>query len=175
MYQSSGTCLWAVTYWIGSFILASTFIEGIMSPYIRNKLRSSKAESLKDVFSHAILEDQKQKLRALDFEIPRADSIGHCEVNAIRSLSCYRCGSTSHLVRECPMPAEPPQAPANNRVNQNGNNNNTNNNSSNKGNIQDALTAITRALQAVTQKIDKIHTPTKPIPYKQLQQITCSQ
>ena len=95
-----------------SFILASTFIEGIMSPHIRNKLRSCKTQSLKDVFSQAILEDQKQKLRALDFETPRADSIAHCEVNAIRSLNSYRCGSTFHLVRECPMPAEPPQAPA---------------------------------------------------------------
>ena len=130
----------------GSFMLASTFIEGIMSPHIRNKLRSCKAESLKDVFSQAILEDQQQKLRALDFETPRADSIGHCEVNAIRSLSCYRCGSSSHLVRECPMPADPPQAPANNKVKQHGNDNNTCNNGNNNGNIQDAVTAITQVL-----------------------------
>ena len=91
------------SYVHSSFILASTFIEAfIMSPHIRNKLRSCKAQSLTDVFSQAILEDQKQKLRALDFETPMADSTAHCEVNAIRSLSCYRCGSTSHLVRECP-------------------------------------------------------------------------
>ena len=160
----------------GSFILVSTFIEGIMSPHIRNKLRSCKAESLKDVFSQAILEDQQQKLRALDFETPRADSIAHCEVSAIRSLGCYRCGSTSHLVRECPMPAEPPQAPTNNRVNQNGNTNSINNNSSNNGNIQDALTAITQALQALTQKIrQNAYTNTEVIPHKQLQQITWSQ
>ena len=48
-----------------SFILASTFIEGIISPHIRNKLRSCKAQSLKDVFSQAILEDQQQRLKAL--------------------------------------------------------------------------------------------------------------
>ena len=30
-----------------SFILASTFIEGIISPHIRNKLRSCKAQSFK--------------------------------------------------------------------------------------------------------------------------------
>ena len=57
----------------GSFILTSTFIEGIMSPHSRNRLRSCKAQSLKDVFSQPILEDQKQKLRALDFETPRAE------------------------------------------------------------------------------------------------------
>ena len=96
----------------GSFILASTFIEGVMSPNIRNSLRSCKAQSLKDVFSQAILEDQKQNLRAFDFETPSVDNIAHCQGNAIRSFSCYRCGGTSHLVRECPMPAEPPQAPA---------------------------------------------------------------
>ena len=145
----------------GSFILASTFIEDIMSPHIRNRLRSCKAQSLKDVFSQAILEDQKQKLRALDFETPWADSIAHCEVNTIRSLSCYRCDSTSQLVRECPMPAEPPQAPSNNRVNQNGKTNSINNNSSNNCNIQDALTAITQALQPLTNKIDNMHNSTQ--------------
>ena len=159
----------------GSFTLASTFIVGIISPHIRNKLRSCKAQSLKDVFSQAILEDQQQKLRALDFETPMADSIAHCEENAIRSLSCYRCGSTSHLVRECPMPAEPPQAPTNNRVNQNGNNNSSNNNSSNNGNIQDVLTTITQALQALTQIIDKMHTPTQNHTTQKLPQITWSQ
>ena len=50
-----------------SFILSSTCIEGILSLHIRNMLRSCNAQSLKDVFSQAIQEDQKQKLRALDF------------------------------------------------------------------------------------------------------------
>ena len=59
------------------------------------------------------------------------------------------------------MLAEPPQAPANNRVNQTSNISNTNNNSSNKSNIQDALTTITQALQALTQKLDKMHKPTQ--------------
>ena len=126
-----------------------------MSPHIRNMLRSCKAQGLKDVFSQAILEDQRQKLRALDFETPRADSIAHCEINAIRSLSFYRCGSTSHLVRECPMPAESAPSPANNGVNQNANDNSTSNNTGNNDNIQDALGAITQALQALTQKIEK--------------------
>ena len=88
-------------------------------------------------------------MRALDFETPWADSIALCEVNATRSLSCYRCGSTS------------PQAPANNRVNQHGNDNSNSNNGSNNGNIQDALTAITQALQTLTWKIDKMHTSTQ--------------
>ena len=63
-------------------------------------MQSSKFKKI--CFFKAILEDQKQKLRDLDFETPRANSIAHCEVNAIRNLNCYRCSSTSHLVRECP-------------------------------------------------------------------------
>ena len=59
------------------------------------------------------------------------------------------------------MPADPPPAPTNNRVNQNGNTNSNHNNSSNNGNIQEALTTITKALHGITQKIDKMHTPTQ--------------
>ena len=115
------------------------------------------------MFSQAILEDQKQKLRALDFETPRVDSIVHCEVNAIRKPNCYRCGSTSHLVRECPMLAKPPQVPAINRVKQHANDFSTSSNSGDYGNIQDALTAITQALalQALTNKIVKMNTTTQ--------------
>ena len=74
------------------------------------------------------------------------------------------------------MPAEPPQAPAINRVKQHGNDNITSNYGSNNGNIQDALTAITQAVQVLTNKIDKnAYINTKVIPHKQLQQITWSQ
>ena len=89
-------------------------------------------------------------------------------------LSCYRCGRTSHLVRECPMPAESPQAPANNRVNQTANSNSTNNNISNNGNIQGALTDIAQALQALTNKIDKMHTPTQVIITNYMVTISCT-
>ena len=99
-----------------SFILASTFIEGIMSPHIRNKLRSCKIQSLKDVFSQAILEDQRQK-------------------------------------------SSP--APTNNRVKQHANDFGISSNSGNNGNIQDALTAITQGLQALTNKIDRMNTTTQ--------------
>ena len=51
-----------------SMILASIFSEGIMNPYIKNKLRSCKIATLQDIFKFALEEDQKQKIRALDFE-----------------------------------------------------------------------------------------------------------
>ena len=42
-----------------SIILASNFIEGVQNPHVKNKLRSYQFKNLKDIFEHAILEDQK--------------------------------------------------------------------------------------------------------------------
>ena len=46
-----------------SIILASNFIEGVQNPHVINKLRSNQVKNLKDIFGHAIQEDQKQKIR----------------------------------------------------------------------------------------------------------------
>ena len=48
-----------------STILASTFIDGIQNPYIRNKLRSYNVQNLPELYGLAIKEDQKQDQRAL--------------------------------------------------------------------------------------------------------------
>ena len=50
-----------------STILASTFIDRIQNPYIRNKLRSYNVQNLSKLYGLAIKEDQKQKTRELDF------------------------------------------------------------------------------------------------------------
>ena len=50
-----------------STILAYTFIDGIQNPYIRNKLRSYNVQNLSELYGLAIKEDQKQKIRELDF------------------------------------------------------------------------------------------------------------
>ena len=50
-----------------STILASTFIDGIQNPYIRNKLRSHNVQNLSELYGLAIKEDQKQRIRDLDF------------------------------------------------------------------------------------------------------------
>ena len=50
-----------------SVILASNFIDVVQNPHVKNKLRSYQIKNLKDIFGHPIQEDQKQKIRALDF------------------------------------------------------------------------------------------------------------
>ena len=52
-----------------SHILASNFIEEVQNPHVKNRLRSYQIKNLKEIFGHAIHEDQKQKIRALDFRV----------------------------------------------------------------------------------------------------------
>ena len=89
-----------------SAILASNFIEGVQNPYIKNKLRSYQVKNLKDIFCHAIQEDQKQKIRALDFGVAdpsERSTKTSCSINAIRDKGCFKCGSKDHLVKDCPL------------------------------------------------------------------------
>ena len=52
----------------------------------------------------AIKEDQKQKIRELDFgnSTPQ-ETIAHCDVNAIKGNGCYKCGSNDHYIKDCPL------------------------------------------------------------------------
>ena len=85
-----------------SMILASNFIEGIMNPYIKNKLRSCKIATLQDIFKFALEKDQKQKIRALDSEA-KPDTIAHCDIQAIKGNNCYKCGNEGHFITDCPL------------------------------------------------------------------------
>ena len=85
-------------------ILASNFIEGINNPHVKNKLRSFHIKNLKEIFSHAIHKDQKQKIRAIDFgESPKSVTTLNCDVNAIKGNNCFKCGSHTHFIKDCPL------------------------------------------------------------------------
>ena len=89
-----------------SAILASNFIEGVQSPHVKSKLRSYQVKNLKDIFGHAIQEDQKQKVRVLDFGVATHSETTtkiNCSINAIRDKGCFKCGSEDHFVEDCPL------------------------------------------------------------------------
>ena len=54
--------------------------------------------TLSDLFASALEEDQKQKIREIDFGTQGSQ----CEVHAIKGRGCYECGQEDHLVKDCP-------------------------------------------------------------------------
>ena len=64
-----------------SAILASNFIDGIQSPHIKNKLRSYTTQNMSELYGFALKEDQKQKIRELDFDTnsSQKQTTVHCE------------------------------------------------------------------------------------------------
>ena len=84
-----------------SQILTSNFIEGVQNLHVKNKLRSYQVKTLKDKFGHAIHEDQKQKIRALDFWVnSKPKFILNCDINAIRKKACFKYGSKGHFIKD---------------------------------------------------------------------------
>ena len=76
-----------------SQILASNSIEGVQNPHVKNQLRSYQIKNLKEIFGHAIHEDQKQKITALEFGVnSKSKSILNCDINVIREKACFKCG-----------------------------------------------------------------------------------
>jgi hypothetical protein len=53
------------------------------------------------MFEKAMKEDQKQKIRAIDFTYQRANPILECEVDAIGNGNCFKCGNPGHLAAQC--------------------------------------------------------------------------
>ena len=64
--------------------LISSYIQGITNQHIRSMLRTAKANILQDIFTLALEEDQKRKVRALDFDT-KPDTTAHCDINVIKS------------------------------------------------------------------------------------------
>ena len=87
-----------------STILAFNFIEGVQNPHVKNKQRSCQVKNLKGIVGHNIQENQKQKIRALDFGVsPKPDPVPNCSINAIQGKCCFKYGSEDHFIKDCPL------------------------------------------------------------------------
>ena len=95
-----------------SQILASSLIEGLQKPHLKNKLRSYQITNLKEIFGHAINKNQNQKIRALHIRVnSKPKSIINCDINAIREKVCFKCGSDSHSIKDCPLSKQDTKVP----------------------------------------------------------------
>ena len=69
------------------------------------KLRSYTTQNLSEFYGFALKEDQKQKIRELDFCINsfQQQTIAHCDINIIKGSGCYKCGGNDHFIKDCPQ------------------------------------------------------------------------
>ena len=86
----------------GSHFLATQFIQGISNFYIKSRLRllisKTQLHNLSELFGFALQEDQKQKIRELDFGKDET----HIDINAIKGKGSFKCSSEDHFIKDCP-------------------------------------------------------------------------
>ena len=89
-----------------SKVLANYFIDGLSDSYkyTKSKLREKTGDSLEFFFNEAISLQHKQEIRSIDFGEPKQTSLSECEIQAMRTNTCYKCGSEDHFIRDCPKP-----------------------------------------------------------------------
>ena len=72
-------------------MLILPFIDSLQNPFIKSKIRLRNSKTLYDIFLHALEEDTRQKVRAVDFGETTSSNITQCDyiINAIRDNKCY--------------------------------------------------------------------------------------
>ena len=84
-------------------MLILPFIDSLQNPFIKSKIRLRNSKTLPDIFQHALEEDTRQKIRAVDIGEPTSSNITQCDINAIRDNECYRHGTDGHFIKDCPF------------------------------------------------------------------------
>ena len=84
-------------------MLILSFIDSLQNPFIKSKIRLRNFRTLSDIFQHALEEDTRQKVRAVDFGKPTSSNITQCDINTIRDNKCYKCGRDGHFIKDCPL------------------------------------------------------------------------
>ena len=60
-------------------------------------------DNLSALYRCAIQENQRQKIRELDFCKSSSQASTQCDINAIKGSGCYKCGSNDHFIKDFPL------------------------------------------------------------------------
>ena len=60
---------------------------------------------MSELYGFALKEDQKQKIRELDFgtNSSQQQTIAPCDIDAIKGSGCYKCYGNDHFIKDCPQ------------------------------------------------------------------------
>ena len=87
-------------------MLILPLIHSLQNPFIKSKIRLRSSKILSDIFQHALEEDTRQKVRAVDLGEPTSSNITQCDINGIRDNKCYKCGKDGHFIKDCSLNQE---------------------------------------------------------------------
>ena len=63
-------------------------------------------DNLSTLYRGAIKENQRQRIRELDFGKSSSQASAQCDINAIKGSGCYKCGSNDYFINDCPLNRE---------------------------------------------------------------------
>ena len=141
-----------------SKILASNFIDGIQNPYIKNKLRMHDPVNLSTLYGFAIKEDQKQKIRELDFGSSSPQASAQCDVNAIKGSGCFKCGNNDHFIKDCPLNRDNDKKDSSPSHGQHKHYNDYRSKSVDENSIEKSMQAVTDLLKSLLKQNKPSHT-----------------
>ena len=141
-----------------SKILASNFIDGIQNPYIKNKLRMQDPDNLSALYRCAIQEDQRQKIRELDFGNSSSQASAQCDINAIKGSGCYKCGSNDHFIKDCPLNRDNDKKDSSLTHGQHKHPNDYRSKSNDENSIEKSIQAVTDLLRSLLKQNKPSHT-----------------
>ena len=70
---------------------------------LRTNLECKDSANLSALYGFAIKEDQKQKIRELDFGSSSPQASAQCDINAVKGSGCFKCGNNDHFMKDCPL------------------------------------------------------------------------
>ena len=114
--------------------------------------------NLSTLYGFAIKEDQKQKIRELDFGSSSPQASAQCDVNAIKGSGCFKCGNNDHFIKDCPLNRDNDKKDSSPSHGQHKHYNDYRSKSVDENSIEKSMQAVTDLLKSLLKQNKPSHT-----------------
>ena len=115
-------------------------------------------DNLSALYRCAIQEDQRQKIRELDFGNSSSQVSAQCDINAIKGSGCYKCGSNDHFIKDCPLNRDNDKKDNSSTHGQQKHYNDYKSKSNDENSIEKSIQAVTDLLRSLLKQNKPSHT-----------------